>query len=69
MESRKRTYFRHPRTTYERRWAIEGWCRPRRNVKNLVCSYSDICVGRGSWSKSWKDRTKRRKQYKPKDLP
>lgn len=66
MESRKRTYYRHPRTTYERRWAIEGWCRAKRNFRNLVCSYSDIPAG--DYSKSWKDATKRRKQYKPKDI-
>lgn len=59
---RKRSYrwYRHPKTTAERRANQDGWSRARRNQKNLVDYYDDIPI---STSKSWKD--KRKTQYRP----
>ena len=61
--------FREVRTTQERR-ANQGnsklW-RSKRNFKNMPEAYDDLPISRCDM-KSWKDRTKRRKQYKTKDI-
>ena len=51
-------YYRHPKTTQERR-AHQGW-RVRAKRTNLPTVYDDICVHH---EKSWKSR--RKKQYRP----
>lgn len=50
---------RHPKTTQERREGQDGWCRPRRNYKNLIESRDEI------WfftQRTWKKH--RKTQYK-----
>ena len=58
------SYFRHPRTTQERRAAVDGWARARRSWKNLVNSYDDIQKDLGD--RCWKKF--RKKQYKNKSI-
>ncbi len=57
----KNHYFRHPRTTQERRenHKHNKWCRRRRNKANLTNAYDDI---KENIQKSWK--VKRRHQYR-----
>jgi hypothetical protein len=56
-------YYRHPRTTQERRvnqGRSKTWCRAKRRGHRLPQAYDDIHVHR---SKSWKDRGLRQ-QYR-----
>ena len=56
-------YFRHPRTTQERKMAYGGWNRAKRSRCNLPTNYDDIPIRH---YKSWKYY--RKTQYKVKLL-
>ncbi len=56
-------YYRHPRTTQERRASQDGYGRPRRNLKNLPNSWDDIWAER---TRCWK--AYRKTQYKVKNI-
>jgi hypothetical protein len=56
-------YFRHPRTTQERRASQDGYGRPARNLKNLPNSWDDIWA---ETSRCWKQY--RKTQYKVKNI-
>lgn len=53
-------YFRNPRTLNERKKYLKEFTRAKR--KNLRTSYDDIVLS--NKFTSWKDKTKRRKQWK-----
>ena len=58
MRRNRERWYRHPRTTAERRANQDGWCRARRNSNNLPNTWDDRPT---TITKSWKDR--RKKQY------
>lgn len=58
------SYYRHIRTTQERRASQDGWGRPCRNLHNLPNFWDDIV--RDSPQRSWKKH--RRTQYKVKNI-
>ena len=64
MSSRKRGYFRRPRTTQERKWneAHQKYVRGRRSPKLLPTTWDDQFNSRGD-SRSWKDKFKKRRQW------
>ena len=57
-------YYRHIKTTQELKWnfVYSEYTRSKR-TKRYLPSFWDECI-RNNHSKSWKDCTKRRKQYK-----
>jgi len=56
-------YFRHPRTTQERRASQGSFCRARRNLHNLISAWDDISR---HLNKCWKSF--RKTQYKTKNI-
>lgn len=64
MSARKHGYFRHPRTTQERRWneAHRGYVRGRRSPKIIPSAWEDMMKSRDD-SKCWKDKFKKPKQW------
>jgi hypothetical protein len=66
MAARKQArYYRKPRTNQERRenGRRGKWNRAKRNAHNLANAWDDKPLSRGHWSKSWKLKTKNRKQW------
>lgn len=64
MSARKSYYFRHPRTTQERRWNIahKKYVRGRRSPRLIPCAWED----QYRWTadcKSWKAKFKKRRQW------
>jgi hypothetical protein len=60
MRKRSYGYYRHIRTTAERKASQEGWSRAKRNHKNLPSDWDDCRIAH---TNSWKD--KRKTQYYP----
>lgn len=53
------SWLRKPKTTQERRWAIDGWNRPKRSNHRLPEAWDDIYKNR---YKCWKNY--RKTQYR-----
>lgn len=62
-DSRHRTYFRHPRTTQEQRMNEAHFEYVRGRRRKLPTAWDDLNYSRRG-GKSWKDYTRRKKQYK-----
>ena len=60
-----RSYYRHPKTTNERRQSckknIQQYIRPKRNFKNLINCYDDHYIA-DNQTRSWK-RSKKLRQW------
>lgn len=61
--NRLKCYFRHPKTTQEKRMSLScdsEYVRAKRNINNLINLWDDISR---NYYRSWKHNSKKRKQY------
>ena len=56
-------YFRSPKCHRNKKLACSGYVRAKQNLSNIPDAWDDISISRRHL-KSWKDRSKRRHQYK-----
>lgn len=58
-------YYRRPKTTGEKRenGRRGKWNRAKRSKTNLADAWDELVLSRINWSRSWKKKTKCRKQW------